>query len=155
AYYDRREYERSADCYRRALARNPSFAEAHNNLGNAYRALHKLDESIACFDRALALKPDYVDAVANQASAFHLAGRIDDAITAYRKVIATQPTHGNAHSGVGLLYLMNGDFAAGWAEYEWRFRSSEGTTPSLPGPVWGGESLQGRRIVVYSEQGFG
>ena len=155
AYYDRREYERAADCYRRALACNPSFAEAHNNLGNAYRALHKLEESIACFDRALRLRPTYTDAIANQASALHLIGRIDDAITAYRKAIAMQPNHANAHSGVGLLYLMNGNFAEGWHEYEWRLRSTEATTPSPPGAVWGGESLQGRRILIYSEQGAG
>lgn len=155
AYYDRREYEQAAECYRRALARDPSFAEAHNNLGNAYRTMHKLEESIACFDRALRLRPNYVDAVANQASALHLIGRIDDAIAAYRKAIAMQPMHANAHSGVGLLYLMNGDFAEGWYEYEWRFRSTELTTPPFPGAVWGGESLQGRRILVHSEQGFG
>ncbi len=155
AHYDRREYEKAAEYYRRALARDPTFAEAHNNLGNAYRALHKLDESIACFDRALRLKPNYVDAVANQASALHLIGRIDDSIAAYRRAIAMQPMHANAHSGVGLLYLMNGDFAEGWYEYEWRLRSSEATAPTLPGAVWGGESLQGRKILVYSEQGLG
>ncbi len=155
AHYDRREYEAAADCYRRALARDPGFAEAHNNLGNAYRALHKLEESIACFDRALKLKPGYVDAIANQASALHLIGRYDDAIAAYQRAIAMQPMHANAHSGVGLLYLMNGNFADGWYEYEWRSRSSEGATPVLPGAVWGGESLAGRRILVYSEQGFG
>jgi tetratricopeptide (TPR) repeat protein len=155
AHYDRREYEEAADCYRRALARDPSFAEAHNNLGNAYRALHKLDESIASFDRALHLRPNYVDAVANQASALHLIGRYEDAIAAYRKAIAMQPLHANAHSGVGLLYLMNGDFEEGWYEYEWRWRSTELTTPALPGAVWGGEGLAGRRILVFSEQGFG
>jgi tetratricopeptide (TPR) repeat protein len=155
AYYDRREYEKAAECYRRALARDPTFAEAHNNLGNAYRVLHKLDESIACFDRALRLRPNYVDAVANQASALHLIGRIDDAIAAYRKAIAMQPMHANAHSGVGLLYLMNGDFAEGWYEYEWRLRSTEITAPTLPAAVWGGESLQGRTILIYSEQGLG
>lgn len=155
AYYDRREYERAAESYRRALARDPTFAEAHNNLGNAYRSQLKLEESIASFDRALRLKPGYVDAVANQASALHLSGRIDDAIAAYRRAIAMQPMHANAHSGIGLLYLMNGDFAEGWYEYEWRFRSSEASAPTLPGVVWGGESLQNRRILVYSEQGFG
>ena len=155
AHYDRREYEEAADCYRRALARDPGFAEAHNNLGNAYRALHRLEESIASFDRALRLKPNYVDAVANQASALHLIGRYDDAISGYRKAIAMQPMHANAHSGVGLLYLMNGDFAEGWYEYEWRWRSTELATPTLPGAIWGGESLAGRRILVFSEQGFG
>jgi len=155
AHYDRREYEEAADCYRRALARDPSFAEAHNNLGNAYRALHQLEESIASFDRALQLKPGYVDAIANQASALHLIGRYDDAIAGYRKAIAMQPMHANAHSGVGLIYLMNGDFAEGWYEYEWRWRSTELATPTFPGAVWGGESLAGKRILVFSEQGFG
>jgi tetratricopeptide (TPR) repeat protein len=154
-HYDRREYEEAAQCYLRAIARDPGFAEAHNNLGNAYRTLHKLEDSIACYDRALQVRPTYVDAVANQASALHLIGRLDDAIAAYRRAIGMHPLHANAHSGVGLLYLLNGDLAEGWYEYEWRWRSSELTTPPLPGAVWGGESLAGRRILIFSEQGYG
>ncbi len=43
---------------RRAIAINPNFAAAHNNLGNVVHALGQPQESLAHFDRAIALDPD-------------------------------------------------------------------------------------------------
>ena len=51
--------------YRQILTTTPSFAEAHNNLGNALSAQGKLDKAVACYRRALDLKPDYVEAYNN------------------------------------------------------------------------------------------
>ena len=155
AHYDRREYEEAAGYYRRAVAAEPRFAEAFSNLGNALRAQHKLEDAIVAYHRALELKPDFPDAVANLASVLHLIGRLDEAIATYSRAIAMSPRHANAHSGLGLLQLLRGDFTQGWWEYEWRWRSADAVAPNLPSPVWGGESLVGRRILIYSEQGYG
>ena len=43
-------------CYRRALELKPDSAEAHNNLGNAWKDQGELDEAIACYRRALELE---------------------------------------------------------------------------------------------------
>jgi predicted O-linked N-acetylglucosamine transferase (SPINDLY family) len=52
-------------CHRRALELKPDFAEAHSNLGVAFKDQGKLDEALACFRRALELKPDYAAAHSN------------------------------------------------------------------------------------------
>jgi tetratricopeptide (TPR) repeat protein len=155
AHYDRREFDEAVRYYRRAIAREPRFAEAYSNLGNALRIQHKLEDSIAAYHRALEIKPDFPDAVANLASVLHLIGRLDEATATYGRAIAMSPRHANAHSGLGLLQLLRGNFAQGWWEYEWRWHSSDTAAPQLPGPVWGGEGLAGRRILVYAEQGYG
>ncbi len=36
-------------CYRRAIALQPAFPEAHNNLGNALREAGRLEEAVACY----------------------------------------------------------------------------------------------------------
>jgi tetratricopeptide (TPR) repeat protein len=69
--------------------------------------------------------------------------------------LALDPMNANAHSGLGILLLMRGDLAEGWEEYEWRLKSTEVRLPYIPQRPWLGESLQGRRIYVHAEQGFG
>ena len=76
-------------------------------------------------------------------------------MAALRRALALAPDHANAHSGLGILLLMRGDFGEGWDEYEWRLRSSEVKGPRFPQRPWQGESLAGRHIYVQAEQGFG
>jgi tetratricopeptide (TPR) repeat protein len=45
------------------------LAEAHNNLGAAFKDQGKLDEAIACYRRALELKPDFAEAHNNLGNA--------------------------------------------------------------------------------------
>jgi tetratricopeptide (TPR) repeat protein len=44
------------------LKLNPSYAEAHNNLGNALHLLGKSEEALAHYRNALATRPDYAEA---------------------------------------------------------------------------------------------
>jgi hypothetical protein len=54
-----------------------------------------------------------------------------------------------------LAYLLQGDFTQGWPEYEWRWRMKEAVCRSFSSPRWDGSPLQGRRILLYAEQGLG
>ena len=46
---------------------------------------------------------------------------------------------------------MQGQFAAGWKEFEWRRPRKH----DFKRPVWDGTSLKGKSILVHTEQGFG
>ena len=83
------------------------------------------------------------------------AGTIEEGVAASRRAIALAPHHANAHSGLGILLLMRGDYGEGWDEYEWRLKSSERKGPRFPENPWQGESLAGKHIYVQAEQGFG
>lgn len=67
------------------------------------------------------------------------------------------PDYALAHWNLALLLLADWDFKQGWQEYEWRWRWPDFPEPkrNLPVPVWQGEPLQGKRILVWSEQGLG
>ena len=58
----RGEHELAAQQIARAIGLKGNVAAFHNNLGEAYRALHRTAEAVACYRRALELKPDYADA---------------------------------------------------------------------------------------------
>ena len=48
--------------YARALAINPNYAEAHNNLGSVLKDQGKFDEAAAHYDQAILLRPDHAEA---------------------------------------------------------------------------------------------
>ena len=55
----------------------------------------------------------------------------------------------------GLVLLLAGRFAAGWEEYEWRFRAGAARVPPCDQPRWNGEELAGRTLLIRAEQGIG
>src|SRR5581483_313321 len=53
--------------------------------------------------------------------------------------------------------LVQGDFRVGFIEYEWRHRLAEaaGAVRVEDLPWWDGSALNGQRILIQAEQGFG
>ena len=136
---------------------NPEFAGAHGNLGIALQRLGRPDQAIESFRRALALQPD-ADAHYRLGGALGEQNRLDEAIASYREVLALRPDDNRARFNMALLLLRGGDFAAGWPEYECRWRTGV-LTPSAHAagrPQWRGEAVpDGTRILLHAEQGFG
>ncbi len=141
--------------YRRALELRPDWADAYNSLGNALAAQGHDEEAIESFRRALALKPDYVDAHNDLGVALQKQNRIAGALQSYRRCELLRPDHADLHLNMALAYLVAGDFANGWREYEWRYRSKARMPRKLPQPLWTGEDLAGKTILLHYEQGFG
>jgi tetratricopeptide (TPR) repeat protein len=141
-----------------AIALRPDYAEGHNNRGGALYDLRCLDEALASYERALVLKPDYAEAHNNKGVVLYELRRLDEALASYERSLALRPDFADAHHSLAMCQLMLGDFAAGWAHYEWRWRTAQFRSGSSdPGaPAWlGGEDLQGRTILLRSEQGLG
>ncbi len=141
--------------FSRAVELKPDWAEAHNSLGNALGALGDDEAAIETFERALALKPDYADAHNNLGVVLQKQNRIGGALLSYHRCELLRPDHADLHLNMALAYLVAGDFANGWREYEWRYQSKERPPRKLPQPLWTGEDLAGKTILLHYEQGFG
>lgn len=124
-------YEEIGDRYRaetyftKAIDVDPEFASAWVNLGNMKLARGAVELALACFERAIALVPDQPEAKVNAAHAL----------------------------------LMLGEWETGWAYYEQRwltpaFRAKNGVT-GTKAPMWDGQRLDGKTLLVFNEQGFG
>lgn len=145
------------EAYRRAIAAAPELAAAHGNLGVALLRRGQREAALDSFRRAIALAPGFVAAWYNQGIALRDLGRDAEAEASFRQVLALAPDHADAHTDLGLLELKRGDYAAGWRDYEWRWRAPgfPGRLPPLP-PQWRGETpLAGRTLLVTAEQGLG
>jgi hypothetical protein len=76
----------------------------------------------------------------------------------YNRAIALRPDDARAHYNRSLALLQTGNFEEGWPEHEWRWKTKEqrSTIRHFPQPLWlGRESLAGKTILLYSEQGLG
>jgi len=143
-------------CFDRALALDPGYADAYSNRGNALLELNRPAEALADYDRALARKPDFTYALVNRGNALRYLGRCEEALASLERALALAPELAEAHWNKALLLLSFGDFERGLPEYEWRWRREGELKPrEFAQPLWRGEGLAGRTILLHAEQGFG
>jgi hypothetical protein len=82
-------------------------------------------------------------------------GQNGEAEAAFRRALEIQPDDPAAQFSEGLLRLRQGDFERGWPLYEKRWEAHGIPMRDFPQPRWRGEPLEGKRILVYAEQGLG
>jgi tetratricopeptide (TPR) repeat protein len=140
----------------RASTLAPDRAEAHNNLALAHEQRDDLDRAFAHYQLAVSLDPKQPEIYINFGRALDQRGQFEEAMACYEQAIALKPDSAEARYNRSLLLLLRGDFAEGWAEYEWRWRLKTNPERSdLPQPRWSGEPLEGKTILIQTEQGFG
>jgi Tfp pilus assembly protein PilF len=140
--------------FRIAIELDPGLAEAQLNLGNVLRERGGSQEAMQCYRAALQARPDFSTAQLNLGYLLQEAGDNEGAIAAYQAAIGLEPELVEAHVNLGMQLLLAGRYAEGWAEYEWRLRYPEYAVPA--GAIrWDGGPLEGRRILLDAEQGFG
>jgi len=139
--------------FQQALNINPNYPEAHNNLGNALKKQGDLNGAIASFQQALKLKPSYLEAHINLGNALHEQGDLIAGIECFENALKLKPSYPEAHWNLSLVQLLSGNYAAGWANYDWRHKKKN-AQPSTQ--QWQGEDLRAEeQLLVISEQGLG
>ncbi|HZZ10681.1 MAG TPA: tetratricopeptide repeat protein [Paraburkholderia sp.] len=141
--------------FERALALRPHYAEAHVNLGSLIGRLGDYAGAEAHYRRAVALKPNPPNLVCLGGS-LGAQGRLDEEEGFYRHALALDPDYADAHQNLAWLLLKRGDFARGWDAYARRWRKHDYASVAVAGVAeWRGEPLEGRRLLIVGEQGFG
>ncbi len=148
-------FDEAEDSYRQAIRLNPRLVEAHQNLGNVFRDRDRYDEALACYATAIELRPEGAAIHNNLGVALGRMGRHEDAIHAYDRALALDPEHADARKNRAMVKLLLGDYAEGFAEFEWRWRCSDFVRPDFAQPLWKGEAIAGKTILLISEQGLG
>lgn len=152
-----KRHREAIDSYDRLLSLAPRHAAALTNRASALQELKRFDEALTDYDAALRVDPGNVNAFANRANALQKLGRHRDALADYARALELAPDNARARVNQGLCRLTLGDFEAGWPGYEWRWRVEKPVSPvrDFTQPVWRGEDLGGKTILLHAEQGFG
>ena len=122
------------------------------------RDLKQYQAAFESYDRVIALEPTYADVYYNRGNAFNDLRQHRAALDDYQQALVIEPHHADVHWNQSLCYLQMGEFALGWQEYEWRWKTEQfkNAKSYVPKPLWlGAEPLQGKTILLHSEQGLG
>ena len=142
---------------RQALAVAPGMAEAQSDLGAVLTRKGDVETGIAALNRAIEMSPGNAAAYGNLGVALRKAGRADEAVAAFDKAIALNPAFPDFHWNRSLAALHGGRYEEGWRDFEWRWQVANFPSPvrGFKEPLWRGEPLDGRTILIYAEQGLG
>jgi Flp pilus assembly protein TadD len=143
--------------YREALRLAPDYPDALNNLGHVLNELGRPAEAEERLREALRLRPDSTGSLNNLGIALYDQGRLEEAEAVYRQALRLEPEFPDAHNNLAYALLKAGRFAEGWEEHEWRWRAKHmapGVRP-FSAPLWGGEPIEDKVILLHAEQGLG
>jgi tetratricopeptide (TPR) repeat protein len=155
ALKDQGRASEAIESYHRALAVQPDLAEAHFNLGVIYQGQERLEDAAESYRSAIRARSDYAAAHSNLGTVYKFQGNLSEAMRCYEAGLRSRDDLAEAHRNRALLRLLLGDFAAGWPEYEWRFRVPGARPHGFDQPRWNGEPLDGGTVLVVAEQGLG
>ena len=157
ALRDKDEPEQAIAVYQRGAELAPGLAAIWHNLGLVLREVGRYDDAVTTYDRALAAEPARAATWYSKANALTGAGHYADAIAAYQEALRLKPDYPEAIFSQSMALLLAGDFGRGWDLYETRWRARTFASPyRFPQvPQWQGESLQGKHLLVWGEQGVG
>ncbi len=155
-----KQYDEAIAHYDKALSLKPDYVEAWSNKGNTLHELKRYDEALAHYDKALSLKANYHEAWTNKGVTLHELKRYDEALAHYDKALSLKPDYADASWNKSLTLLLQGDFENGLPLYESRWDSEKVSEISgkriFNKPTWVGvDSLAGKTILIYGEQGLG
>jgi tetratricopeptide (TPR) repeat protein len=157
AHRELSQFDEALTAYRKALALKPHSPDVHLNCANVLMDRGRLDDALSECEGALGTKPDYAAAMLLKANILLNLGRTDAALASYDAAVAANPDYAEAYYHRGSALLLHGKFELGWRDFEhrWHVKDRASDKPALAGTEWRGEPLNGRSIVLYSEQGLG
>lgn len=155
-----KRYDEAITHYDKVLSLRPDYVEAWSNKGNTLFQLKQYEEAIAHYDRAINLKVNYAEAWSNKGATLHELKQFSEAIAHYDKALSLKPDYHDASWSKSLTLLLQGDFENGLPLYESRWDSEKVSETVgkriFDKPTWlGVDSLAGKRILIYGEQGLG
>ena len=174
SYMQEKKYAEAASFFQQAIRLNRESLEAHsgyaaamqaqgnefeyfNGLGCVNKLQNKMQQAINCFKKAISLKPESLKAKTNLAKAYYDTGHFVTALQHYQALCLQEPTNANYRFTKALLNLTLGNFSQAWEDYEFRHKVDQlkKYARDFAEPTWQGESLKGKRLLVYCEQGRG
>lgn len=154
-HLDRLDASRSD--YEQSLRIHPDNPETLGNLGRLHMLRQRPDLAYPLFLQALTFASGDPCLHGDLGVCLVALRRPREGIASYRTGLSLDPNDPEIHFNLSRALLMVGDYEEGWNENEWRWQSRHyrPVPKTFPFPVWRGEPLNGQRILLIQEQGFG
>ncbi|UCV27640.1 tetratricopeptide repeat protein [Ferribacterium limneticum] len=156
AVFHMNRYDEAKRYYEKGLELDPNSIPCQVGIGNALLHLEQVVAAISQYRLIETSLPDEFRVHANLALAYQETGQFR--LAARHGVRAVElgchsEDVGLAQQNLAQILLRQGNLEEGWRYYEHRQSSDRGKSFSLP--AWRGESLAGKRIFIWQDQGVG
>ncbi len=140
-----------------SLEIEPHSSKALNNMGRIRQMRGDLDGAEQWFKRSIAQDPDFGDAYNNLGNLYLYTDRISQAVEAFDQSIELKPDVRGFRFNRAAAVMSNGEPAPVWRDHRLRFEKRDNTViaEQWPWECWNGESLDGKQILLWAEQGIG
>ena len=164
-YANQGENQKAIEIALKTVQIDPTNADAYNNLGASLHAVSRNDDANIAFQTAVDLNPKHFTARLNLANNLvdqdeRKIREINETVENFGAQIPERSKIGALHN-TAVAYLRLGQLEKGWERLEHGFSplidSNRGRRPqrNFDVPRWHGEALNGRRLLVWREQGLG
>ena len=154
--YQDGEYLSDAEiCFRRVLELDPTHANAYNNLGVLLEKSYRLAEAEDCYRSAMKWEPEYAPPYFNLGKVLQITNRLAEADQCFTRAISLDPRGDHLNLGMAFFYLLTRRYDEGWKKYAEVLQRQNPAQAIFGLPIWRGEALGGKRILLYYEQGLG
>lgn len=151
----RGELDQAITAYRQALRAVPSLLEARNNLAASLREQGHFDEARQEIARVLERAPQDPAALTNLGTIQLACGDYPGALQSLNQALQVDPSSPMARYNRTLTLLSQGHLREAWNDYDAGFAVNERFARDFGAPLYQGEPLTGKTLVVYAEQGIG
>jgi protein O-GlcNAc transferase len=110
-------HDEAVELIRQAIGHNAGVPAFHNNLGNALKALGRLEEGEAAYRRALELKPDHAEAHYNLGIVLHARGALAEAVASFQRALGSRAGHPQTHFALANALREQGSLEEALAAY--------------------------------------
>jgi len=140
-----------------ALPHAPDMPELRLALGNVHLGSGRLDLALAAYQSLLDIDPDHAIGHNNIGMIFARLGYPRAAIARYDRALALDPSYAEGAWNRARQSLTLGDWARGWVDFEARRAAPKfsATMYHPPSPVWRGEPVADKTVLLHAEQGRG
>ena len=156
AYWKIERVAEATECFTRALKIEPEFSAAHTNMAAVYFKNNQPEDAIISARKAIALNPNDPASFNTLGGALHQLGDIEEGFENMARGAAINPDNAETRFNMGISLLMRGNFEDGWPHFEYRLKNQLlKLDRGFKQPIWQGEDLGGKTLLLYSEQGLG
>lgn len=137
--------------FRASVKMSADLYEGWQNLGSSLIEQGRIEEGMQYQIRAIEINPGRPSAYYGLAVGNYLLRNVGTAAAYARMALQTDCSYHDAHMILGHALILSGDYAPGWEEHE----KSREHRYNRDFPLWNGERLRGKKILLLCEQGFG
>jgi len=156
--YESGRLQEARDCFEQVLRQAPNYDSARVNLANTLRILGDPQAACTQLRRVLSSQPTSAEVLNNLGAALQDKGDTEESCRVLQKALALAPESAQVRWNLALSQLKLGDYKDGWKNFESRWEGCNNLLNAYDKPralAWQGQSLQGKRLLLWAEQGFG